>query len=210
MRRLTCVILLWPLLSVVCLANPADATQKLLEKTVNNGIEILRNQSWDNARKLAEFDRVMEEACHLELMGKLALGRKGWFALSEKERKEFVKAFADLIKRSYYGKLAQLDPSAFSAEYLANESFKGNRRRLKALMKTDTQEVEVVYLFCERDERWAVYDLEVEGISLVASYCSQFGDYLARHTAQELLAEIKSIESQFLPQPGAELAPQGK
>jgi phospholipid transport system substrate-binding protein len=186
----------------------SQATQQILEKTITRGLEILRNEELGDSGKLAAFDPVLAEACHLELMAKLALGRAGWTALSEAEQEEYVPLFADLLKNSYYGKISQMEVDGFAVEYLSNEATGRGKRSLKALMQTKASKVEVLYKFADRDGRWAIYDVELDGISLVASYRSQFNDYLALHSAQELLAELKSGDSAFAKDDDTALVPQ--
>lgn len=177
----------------------AAAVRKALQRTIDAGVEILRDKTLDDAGRLARFDTVLAEACHLELMAKLALGKGGWAVFDDAQRESFVASFRDLIKRSYYGKVAQQDMESFAVEYTANEEIAKGKRSLAAMMKTRTSRIEVVYKFYVRDNIWRIYDVEVEGISLIASYRSQFDDFLANRTAAELLAEMKKSESCFLP-----------
>jgi phospholipid transport system substrate-binding protein len=154
-------------------------------------VAILKDPQLDRAGKQKQFDGLLEESGHLELMAKLALGKNGWESLSEADRPAFVKSFTDVVKRSYYDKLADQDTATFSTEYTGNESLGKGKRALTAVMKSANTQIAVIYKLCLRDERWGIYDVEVEGISLIASYRAQFDDYLAKHAPAELIAELK-------------------
>ncbi|MEI6178751.1 MAG: ABC transporter substrate-binding protein [Verrucomicrobiota bacterium] len=183
--------------SSVCLAEEAEQTRKVLESMVAKGIAILKDPQLDAAGKQKQFDGLLEESGHLELMAKLALGKNGWDSLSEADRPAFVKSFTDVVKRSYYDKLAEQDAATFATEYTRNESLGKGKRALTAVMKSANTQIEVIYKLCLREERWGIYDVEVEGISLVASYRAQFDDYLAKHAPTELIAELKKGGGEF-------------
>lgn len=176
-----------------------EATQRLIERTVSRGIEILQDGTLDDAARLASFDDLLDEVCDLELMARLTLGRNGWAAFNREERREFTFSFRDLLKHSYYGKLAQQDATNFSVDYTANRKVSDTRRELAAVMRGGAYRFEVLYKFYLRDGKWLIYDIEVDGISLIASYRAQFADFLARRSPSDLLAELRRPESQFLP-----------
>jgi phospholipid transport system substrate-binding protein len=185
------IVLMAVFASSVCLAEEAEQTRKVLESMVAKGIAILKDPQLDAAGKQKQFDGLLEESGHLELMAKLALGKNGWESLSEADRPAFVKSFTDVVKRSYYDKLAGQDAATFATEYTRNESLGKGKRALTAVMKSANTQIEVIYKLCLREERWGIYDVEVEGISLVASYRAQFDDYLAKHAPADLIEELK-------------------
>jgi phospholipid transport system substrate-binding protein len=185
------IVLMAVLASSVCLAEEAEQTRQVLERMIAKGIAILKDPQLDDAGKQKRFDGLLEESGHLELMAKLALGKNGWESLREADRPAFIKTFTDVVKRSYYDKLAGQDAATFTTEYTRNESLGKGKRALTAVMKSADTQIEVIYKLCLREERWGIYDVEVEGISLVASYRSQFDDYLAKHAPADLIAELK-------------------
>jgi phospholipid transport system substrate-binding protein len=203
------IVLMGVLASSVCLADEVEQTRKVLESMVAKGVAILKDPQLDSAGKQKQFDGLLEESGHLELMAKLALGKNGWESLSEADRPAFVKSFTDVVKRSYYDKLADQDTATFSTEYTGNESLGKGKRALTAVMKSANTQIAVIYKLCLRDERWGIYDVDVEGISLVASYRAQFDDYLAKHAPADLIEELKKGSGVFAAKRD-ETAPQKK
>jgi phospholipid transport system substrate-binding protein len=185
------------LAAAMCWADEVEQTRSVLEGMVTKGMSILKDSTLDSAGKQKQFDGLLEASGHLELMAKLALGQNGWERLSEADRPAFVKSFTDVVKRSYYEKLADQDAATFATEYTRNESLGKGKRALTAVMKSADTQITVIYKLCLREARWGIYDVEVDGISLIASYRAQFDDYLVKHAPADLIEELKKGGGEF-------------
>jgi phospholipid transport system substrate-binding protein len=132
---------------------------------------------------------IANKAFDFEEMTKRSLARH-WRERTPDEQKEFVQLFADLMERSYVSKL-----ELYAGEKIryAGESVEGEQAtvRTKILTKQGT-EVPVDYRMYRRGDRWLVYDVVVEGISLVANYRSQFNSIIQTSTYQELVARMRT------------------
>src|SRR5437879_12086849 len=106
------------------------------------------------------------------------------------EQNELYQRFPDVMARSYVSKL-----ELYSGEKIryAGESVEGEQAtvRTKIVTKQGT-EVPVDYRMHWRGDRWLVYDVVIEGISLVANYRSQFNAIIQTSTYQELVARMKT------------------
>jgi len=132
---------------------------------------------------------IANEAFDFEEMTKRSLARH-WHGRTPAEQKEFVQLFADLMERSYVSKL-----ELYAGEKIryAGESVEGEQAtvRTKIVTKQGT-EVPVDYRMQWRGDRWLVYDVVIEGISLVANYRSQFNSIIQTSTYEELVARMKT------------------
>ncbi len=194
-RTLLCVALC--LTAFFCRADAQRETHKILSRTIDRGIAILKDTRATDDEKLKAYDRLLTDNCHVELMAMLALGRAGWTALSAGQQKEFIAAFLAVMTRSYYNKLGRVDVSHVSVDYGENIDAGANKRTLKTVMKNSGSGFNVDYKFALRNDAWGIYDIEVEGISLIASYRSQFTDFLKSRPAAELLDELKNNNTRF-------------
>jgi len=138
---------------------------------------------------------IADEIFNWEEMAKRSLGIH-WKARTPEEKKEFVKLFSDLLDRTYMGKIEK-----YSGEKIAyaNETIDGKYALLesKIFTKNDT-EVAVNYWLINKDGTWLVYDVSVEGVSLIKNYRTQFNEILARSSYPELVKKIKSKEGENL------------
>jgi phospholipid transport system substrate-binding protein len=197
MKKNTAIFFAICVVALMCRADEKDDTHKLLSRTIDQGIEILKNKESSDEQKLESYDKLLTDNCHTELMAMLAIGKKGWTSFKPDQREQFVSAFLTVMTRSYYSKLNQVDVSHVSVDYGDNVKTGKTKRILKTVMKNSGDGFKVDYKFALRKGAWAIYDLEVEGISLIASYRSQFTDFLKTKSAAELLVELKNNSKKF-------------
>ncbi|HXG04212.1 MAG TPA: ABC transporter substrate-binding protein [Candidatus Binatia bacterium] len=121
-----------------------------------------------------------------------------WQARTPAEREEFVALFADLLERSYIGKIELFNGEKIS--YLG-EQVEGDQAvvRTKVITRQGT-EIPVDYRMLRRGDRWLVYDVVIEGVSLVANYRTQFNKIIQTSSYQELVKKMKTKQEEFLEQ----------
>ena len=112
-----------------------------------------------------------------------------WRLLGEAEREEFVKLFRALLDRTY---LPQINLYQGERIQFVGESVEGDFAAVQARVLTRRgQEASVVFRLHRPGERWLIYDVSVEGISLVANYRAQFDQIIQRASYQGLVTRIK-------------------
>jgi phospholipid transport system substrate-binding protein len=191
MKRILLALLAGAVCSSVAAEDGAALTQKILEKTINRGTEVLKDESLDFTGKMDEFEVLLRECCHTDLMAYTVLGKDRWMQLSDQQRTDFIATFIQMVTRTYYSKLKLADVDSVVITYEGNESISPNSRILTAKVRDNTGEYAVQYKFAQVDGRWWVRDLVIEGISLIASYRSEYSDYLQTHSIDDLIAMIR-------------------
>ena len=112
-----------------------------------------------------------------------------WQARSEAERTEFVQIFSDLVNRAYITQLERY--SGESIRYIS-ERIDGDLGAVSTRFVTrQGREIPVDYRAISRDGRWRVYDVSVQGVSLVSNYRSQFDRVIRDSSYFELVQRIK-------------------
>jgi phospholipid transport system substrate-binding protein len=122
---------------------------------------------------------------------KRALGRH-WQGLAEKDRQEFTALFTDLIERAYISKIER-----YSGERIAyaGEAVDGGLATVRTRFVTKQgTEVPVDYRMQQRGDRWLVYDVAVEGVSLINNYRTQFDKIIQTSSYAELVRKMKAAE----------------
>ena len=119
-----------------------------------------------------------------------------WAPRTQAERDEFVSLFSDLLERSYIGKIELYggEKIQFVGESVEGE---GAVVRTKLITKQGT-EIPIDYRMLHRGERWLVYDVVIEGVSLISNYRTQFNKIITTSSFQELIKKMKTKQEEFI------------
>ena len=124
-----------------------------------------------------------------------------WNARTPQEREEFTQLFADLLDRAYIGKI-----DLYQGEKVryAGESINGDQATVKTRIVTKRgSEVPVDYRMHDKDGRWLVYDVVIEGVSLISNYRTQFNKVVQTESYQSLVQKLRAKETEPAASPGA-------
>ncbi len=169
----------------------AGAPGDIVMETIDRGMAVLRDPSLSSEDKFSERrDKLWAEISHLfdfEEMSKRSLG-KHWGERTSEEKEEFIRLFTRILRDTYVGKTDAY--AGESIEYL-RERQSGNRSKVQTNFITNKgQEISVDFSLIKKDEKWEIYDMIIEGISLVNNYRSQFREILRKSTYEELVLRI--------------------
>ena len=146
------------------------------------------------ARRVA-VRKIADEIFDFSETAKRSLARH-WQPRTPAERDEFTKLFADLLERSYISKI-----ELYGGEKIAyvNDVIEGDQAlvRTHIITKNATQ-VPVDYRMLKKGERWLVYDVVIEGVSLVANYRTQFNKIIQTSSYTELVKKMKAKQEEFV------------
>lgn len=118
-----------------------------------------------------------------------------WQSLSEADRREFVELFTDFLEQAYVSRL-----ELYRGEEIrfVGESVDGDTATVRTRFVTRRGvEIPADYRMLRRGGRWLVYDVSVEGVSLVANYRTQFNRIIRASSYQELVRRMKSGTSEL-------------
>jgi len=119
-----------------------------------------------------------------------------WQPLSEAQKAEFVGLFAELLERSYISKIETYggEKIQYTAERADGEYATVST---KIITKNGT-EVPVDYRMNKRGDRWLVYDVSIEGVSLVSNYRTQFNKIIQTTSYSELVSKLRNKQDELL------------
>ena len=120
-------------------------------------------------------------------MAKLSLGRKYWPGLTKEERQRFTELFTKRLKESYLD-----DLTLYTDEKVVFKTPVQVKRKIKIsteLVSKDNK-ISMLYKFHKSTDSWLIYDIEVQGVSIISTYRSQFDQVLSKGTIDELLLKL--------------------
>ena len=166
----------------------------LVQASVSRALAIVESQP-DGEQRRADIRQVGETLFDFGEIARRALGQH-WAERSPREQREFVRLFRDLLERSY---LTTIGNSRLARTTYQGESVEGSAARVRSRLVTDRgAEILVEYRLLESAGRWAVYDMVVEGVSLVGSYRSQFNSIIRSSSFALLLDRLQHPEARLV------------
>jgi phospholipid transport system substrate-binding protein len=125
---------------------------------------------------------------------KRALGRH-WAGRTAAEREQFVQLFADLLERSY---ISKVEVYAGEAIEYTGEILDGDQATVSSRIVTrQGLHMPIQYRMQRKGDRWLVYDVVIEGVSLVANYRSQFNKIIQTSSFADLVKKLKSRQEEL-------------
>ena len=190
-------VLAWTMMTVMALfvfplQVSAGTPQQIIEAQVNKVLDVLREptpESESGKRAKEEkiwsiFDNIFD---YTEL-SKMTLSRN-WKKLNGDQQKEFEELFRKLLGNVYMDRiLAYKDEKvAFERETMLSE----DKAEVQTKILTSTKEIPMNYRMIAKDDQWKVYDVIIEGVSMIKNYRSQFREILAKQTPEDLLKILR-------------------
>ncbi len=120
-------------------------------------------------------------------MSKRVLGR-AWRKLSDAEKENFVDLFTELLQYAYVGKIQNY---AGQSIIFKGQRIRGKRAEVKTLLVDKEKTIPVSYIMLLEGDKWMVYDVVVEGVSLVRNYMEQFREILRKDKYSGLVKQIE-------------------
>jgi len=166
-----------------------------LKQRVDEVIRVLDDPSLkaQPAQRHAAIRKIAENIFDYPNTARRALGTH-WNARTPEERKEFVALFADLLDRAY---LSKIDLYQGEKVRYTNEAVDGDEVTVKTMLLTPRgTSIPVDYRMHLVDGRWLVYDVIIEGVSLVSSYRQQFNKIIVTESYPSLLQKLRSKQAE--------------
>ena len=190
MLNIIMAVLLAVLLAAVGTATAAGPTE-----TVRTAVQrVSSSQSGPAAKTLsmaerrADIRKITDTLFDFKDMSERSLGSV-WTQASPAQQQEFVRLFSTLIASAYLSRIEQFAGEPFT---YVGEKIDGNEASvLSRVVTSKGSELGLDYRMYRADGRWAVYDIYVDGISLVSSYKAQFNRVIQRGSFAELLKQLR-------------------
>jgi len=168
-----------------------------LKATIDQVINVVTDPQYknDRATRRTKMKSIIFPKFNFLEMGKRSLGSKNWKEISPEQRKAFVDVFGKLLENSYANKLENYSDEKIN---YTDEIVKGKYAMVKTEVVRKNDSVNIDYKLIEGSNEWLVYDITVEGVSLIKNYRSQFGKIIHNDSFDVLMdklnAKIKKLE----------------
>jgi phospholipid transport system substrate-binding protein len=187
----TAVFLTMPVLSAGGQATDA------VRSTINEVIRILQDEDLKKAGRAEERRQLLERTIgtrfSYEEMSKRSLGAH-WNKLTPAEKQEFVELFKQLLSSAYAGKI-----EGYSGEQVSyiNERLQDGYAEVRTKVVSGKAEIPLDYRLLQSGGEWRVYDVVVDGVSLVSNYRGQFSKILRTSSYADLVDRLRKKPDEF-------------
>ena len=188
------------LLIAIC-APPASGTQPLdtLKEPVDHIIQILNNPQYkDSSKRDLQHDKIWEivrTIFDFKAISRLTVGRY-WKKFDPSQKEAFTDVFSQFLGNTYIRQIQgqyQNEKVVFLGQKMISES----RALVKSKIIREGVETPINYRMYMRKDNWKIYDVKIEGVSLVKNYRDQFRKLLLKESPAQLIERVaKKLENQ--------------
>jgi phospholipid transport system substrate-binding protein len=181
---------------ILCLIFPVSSFSGQPTETVKGNLDkvldVLRDPSLKaESAKKAKKDKIRDisqEMFDFTELSKRSLG-KNWSKFNPDQQKEFVGLYKSLLEDAYADKIMLYTDVkiVFSKEVALTEK----TVEVQSTVLRKSGEIPIYYRVIMKDGVWKVYDVVIEGISLINNYRSQFKEILANKSPESLLETLR-------------------
>ncbi|MCD6045784.1 MAG: mlaC [Gammaproteobacteria bacterium] len=183
---------------VVALSDPVTQLSQTADQMIaalkSNKATIKSNPAMveDLARK------ILLPQVNADLMAKLALGRDGWNSATDQQRVDFTESFTTLMIRTYASAFSAYTDQTVKFYPLRPGDINDGRVQIKSeILESGGPAIPVNYRLLQQGDTWKVYDITVDGVSLIQSFRSQFAGELSQGGMSQLLAVLNQHNAEL-------------
>lgn len=183
------------LIFIVCMV-PIRALAASALDTVKTNANVVLDVLRDPKLKGESGKKVKEqkvEAAADKLFDYVELSKRtlglNWNKFSMDQRKEFVDLFKTLLRNTYIDKITAYTNQKVS--FTREISLSENTMEVQSVVISSSAQTPINYRVIKKDDGWKVYDVVIEGVSLVSNYRTQFRETLANNPPQTLIDTLR-------------------
>jgi phospholipid transport system substrate-binding protein len=169
-------------------ARDPNNPNELLRAKWDSIANVLKTKDLDPKVKETVVDKIISPIFDFALMGKLALGRTNWPKLDASQREKFTSLFVKRLKSSYRDKLMLYNDEKVSFQPAVQNK---DTVHIPMTLISNDKKWAMLYKLRNAGGSWKIYDVEIEGVSILLTYRSQFEDTLSHGTVDDLLSQLE-------------------
>lgn len=184
------------LLLVLGLGQPALAAQSPLELVKQTSDQVLELVKERKEELNASPDKIYKMVSHVvlphfdfERMSRLVLG-KSWRKASDSQKEAFIREFREMLVRTYG--VALLNYSGQEIKYLPMREL-GDSKEVSVnteVYENGAPPIPIKYRLYRQGEEWKVFDISIDGVSLVSNYRTGFNNQIRRYGLDGLISKL--------------------
>jgi phospholipid transport system substrate-binding protein len=170
----------------------AGTPTQAVKETIDQVLSVLGDEALKDSARTAErrekLEAIIRQRFDYEEMAKRTLGRE-WKKISTEKQEEFVGLFQKFLTHAYAGNIDGY--AGEHVEYL-KERLKGDFAEVQTKVVSPKVQIPLDYRLLKKDDKWGVYDVIIDGVSLTKNYRGQFSRIIKSSSFDGLLDKLRS------------------
>ncbi len=187
MKNLIYAVLFTLIFSQAAVADDKKDAEEVLKGKLEAVILVLEKKALNEETKIKEIVEIVTPMFNFSLMSKLTLGKKHWPGFTNEQKERFTELFTKRLKDSYLDKMMLYTDEKI--EYKESVQV-GKKVQIPTILKSKDNKISMLYKLYKSKQGWRIYDIEIQGVSLISTYRSQFDEILRNKTVDDLLAKL--------------------
>ncbi len=175
----------------VALTTPTESLKPTLNEIMDLIIDPALAGDVHKAERRAKIMAIAAEGFNFTEMSKRVLGRP-WKKINEQQRDHFEELFTKLLENAYIGKLEDYSGQKI---FYKDERVKGKKAVVSTEVENNGVVLPVLYIMIQQKDIWQVYDINIEGVSLIQNYREQFKSILRKDKFEGLVKLLEEKNS---------------
>jgi phospholipid transport system substrate-binding protein len=192
MKRACVFVFAFTMLFAVCSQRAlAGQAQDAVKASVEEVISVLRSPKQGDSARMDRLAQAVAKVFDPEELAKRTLAGR-WQDFSAEEQKQFTSAYVKLLQKTYLRHLESYTNE--KVDFLGESELAENRAEVSTKIVAADKEIAIVYRLIKKSS-WKVYDVVIEGVSLVQNYRNQFAQILTKESPAQLISRLENMSS---------------
>jgi phospholipid transport system substrate-binding protein len=187
LKNMLIVLTLGTLLAFPVQGSTETSPTQTVQESVDAILTLIKDKTLEQDDRRARIRAYIKTRFDFEAMSQRTLATN-WKKASEEEREKFIDLFSQLIENTYIGKI-----EAYTNEKVEypGEKVKGSKAVVETLIIAASADIPVDYRLYRKNDTWWVYDVIIEGVSLISNYRSSYQEIVKKEGFDGLLAKMQ-------------------
>ena len=197
LKHMLMILSLGTLLAFPVQGSTETSPTQTVQESVDAIIALLKDDTLGQEEMRAKIRAHINTRFDFEAMSQRTLATN-WKKATEKEREQFIDLFSQLIENTYISKI-----EAYTNEKVEypGEKVKGSKAVVETLIIAASADIPVDYRLYKKNGDWWVYDVIIEGVSLVSNYRSSYQEIVMKEGFGGLLAKMQEKVNELQVEP---------
>ncbi len=169
------------------MADMNDDALTALKSRLDAVIEVLQKKDLELQQKKDRVVEILTPVFAFNIMARLSI-KKHWKGMPKEKREKFTNLFIELLKTSYINKLSQYTDE----KVIYNTPITVKKKvHIPTEVVSQDKKIIILYKLYKSKQGWQIYDISVEGVSVIQTYRSQFDEALSSGTIDDLILKLE-------------------